>query len=417
MSVLQQATAAIAVARRPAVAVLPVAPGVYVDLALGAVVASVLSFVGVGAYCWLVVAPNDDEQRVTSVVVQVPGAQRGIVLVVAALYVVVAFDALFGTLGRGLTTAVVLPAAALAVAVAGLLPVAALDLFDRTPYLTYRDVVLGVALETVVIYGGVTLGVALALHLSYWALPVGVAAVVGYHAGRPWLVEATNEVGPVPSELLASLDGTVVSAVGEDRLRLLEDDDVAHVSLVGVAPGFQRVYLTRKLLADHPPSEVEALLEHIRGNIESRRNQEATLWWTLGAATFLLAWVVSLWLLLALVPLFAVAARRLRDRVYAADAFAAERTGPGALTAALERLVADEVHSREDNRQLLFFEWFPSVADRLDRLGADGHDPGDPAATDDDDARPGAGTADPGAVDDGPDSDGADRDDWERLRA
>lgn len=414
MPSLQAATLPVAAAGRPAVAVSP-GTGVFVDLALGAVVAAMLSFVGVGAYCWWVVDPDDDEQWVTKIVLEVLGFQRGGVLAVSALYGIVAFDALFATLGRGLTTAVVLPAAALAVAVAGLLPVAVLDLFDRTPYGTFRVAVLNVTLETVVIYGGVTLGIALALHLSYWAVPIGVFAVVGYRAGKPWLVEAANEVGPVPSDLLAPLDSTVVSAVGEDRLRLLEDD-VAQIFLLGVVPGFQRVYVTRKLLADHPPPEVEALLEFTRGNVESRRNQEATLWWTLAVVAFLLAWVVSLWLLLALVPLFYLASRRLRDRVYAADAFAAERTSPEALTDALERLTADGFHSAEENRQILFFEWFPSVADRLDRLDGDGGGPDDRATTDDDDG-PGVGDVNRRAVDDDLDSDGTDHDDWEWLRA
>lgn len=417
MTTLQQAALPAAGAGRPVVVALPLGTDVVADLVLGVVVASVLSFVGVGAYCWRYVGPDDDATWVTKVVLEAVGFQRGLVIAAVVLYGMLALDALFDSLAGGLAVAVVLPAAVLVVTVAGLLPVAVLGLFERTPYGTFRDAVLDATLDVVWAFGGVPLGIALALHLSYWAVPLGALAVVGYHAGQPWFVEATNEVGPAPSDLLASLDSTIVSAVGEDRLRLHENDDVAQIHLMGIVPGFQRIYVTRKLLTDHPDAEVEALLEYTRSNVESWRNQDASLWWTLCAVTFLLAWVVSLWLLLALVPLLFLAARRLRDRVYAADAFAAERTSPEALRDALERLAANGFHTAEENGHILVFESFPSVADRIDRLGGDGGDPDDRVGTDDDDDRPGVGAADRRAVDDGPDSDGSDHDDWERLRA
>lgn len=414
MPSLQVASPAFAAVVQAVVDVLPLAREVLSDIAYGVVVLSFLSVVGIRAYCGRFVDPMDDRAWVTKIVVEAGNVQRGLVVAVAYLYAVLAFDALFGTLASGVATSVVLTAAVLVVAFAGLLPVAELDLFERTPYGTFRRAALDATVDLAVLCGGVTLGVAFALHLSYWAVPLGVLATVGFHALQPWFVAATNDVEQLPDDVLGSLDPDLVADLGPDRLWLL-DDDVAQMLVMGVVPGRERIYLTRTLLDRHPPAELEALLAYVGGISENRHNQEEAVWWSLFVALFLLAWVVSLWLLVALLPVLYLTARRGRQHVYAADAVAAERTSTAAMTDALERFAEGAFQSASATGTLVFFEAFPSIADRVYRLGGDRSDLAELTGDDDDD-RPGVGseahrTGDDGAAADGPD------DDWERLRA
>lgn len=204
-------------------------------------------------------------------------------------------------------------------------------------------------------------------------LAVVAALIVAVQAAAPWIIPIVR-TARTPDEstetTLARFRERAGVTVRDVRVFDTEQERTANMTVRGV-PGYRRLFVTSTFLDTFDDETATALLA-----VQAGRQQARVLARVVGG---LLIALVPLFVALADIgPLWPLAGASLglivaslwvtRRGVRAADEYAAERVGPGAVADALKRYA--DVHDMEPSRRRLAnpFSKSPPLGNRIDRL-------------------------------------------------